>query len=170
MRRSRAFDEALGLWRGDALADVALEGDARAAAARLDDERRAARSERVDVALALGRHNELIPELERAVAAEPLDEHALRQLMLALYRSGRQADALARYRDGRQRLVDELGIEPGAELRAPRAGDPAARPGLAPRHGEASPGPQRAAPPPSQDGCGSAWQRPSWRFSPWRLR
>ena len=70
------------------------------------------------MALALGRHNELVPELERAVAAEPLDEQLLRQLMTALYRSGRQADALARYRDGRQRLVDELGIEPGAELRS----------------------------------------------------
>jgi Bacterial transcriptional activator domain len=113
----KAFDEALGLWRGEALADVALEGDARSAVTRLDDERRAARSERVDVALALGRHNELVADLERAVAAEPLDEHALRQLMLALYRNGRQADALARYRDGRQRLVHELGIEPAAELR-----------------------------------------------------
>jgi YVTN family beta-propeller protein len=112
------FDQALGLWRGDTLSDVALEADARAAAARLDDERRAARSDRVDVALTLGRHNELIPELERAVAAEPLDEQLLRQLMTALYRSGRQADALARYRDGRQRLVDELGIEPGADLRS----------------------------------------------------
>ena len=112
------YDEALGLWRGDVLSDVALEADARSAAARLDDERRAARSERFDVALALGRHNELVPELESAVAAEPLDEQLLRQLMTALYRSGRQADALARYRDGRQRLVDELGIEPGAELRS----------------------------------------------------
>ena len=114
----KAFDEALGLWRGDALSDVALEADARSAAARLDDERRAARSERVDVALALGRHNELIPDLEGAVAAEPHDEHVLWQLMLALYRDGRQADALARYRDGRQTLVEQFGIEPGAELRA----------------------------------------------------
>jgi DNA-binding SARP family transcriptional activator/ABC-type transport system substrate-binding protein/streptogramin lyase len=111
------FDEGLGLWRGDVLSDVVLEADARATAARLDDERRAARSERVDVALALGRHGELVPELERAVAAEPLDERVLRQLMLALYRSGRQADALARYRDGRKRLVDGLGIEPSADLR-----------------------------------------------------
>jgi DNA-binding SARP family transcriptional activator len=114
----KAFDEALGLWRGDALADVALEGEARSAAARLDDERRAARAERVDVALALGRHNELIPDLERGIAAEPLDEQVLGQLMLALYRNGRQADALARYRDGRQTLVEDFGIEPGAELRA----------------------------------------------------
>ena len=114
----KAFDEALGLWRGDALADVALEGEARSAAARLDDERRAARAERVDVALALGRHNELIPDLEREIAAEPLDEQVLGQLMLALYRNGRQADALERYRDGRQTLVEDFGIEPGAELRA----------------------------------------------------
>jgi YVTN family beta-propeller protein len=113
----KAFDEALGLWRGEALGDLALEGDARSAAARLDDQRRAAGAERVDVALALGRHHELIPDLERSVAAEPLDEHVLGQLMLALYRDGRQADALARYREGRQRLVRELGIEPGAELR-----------------------------------------------------
>jgi YVTN family beta-propeller protein len=114
----KAFDEALGLWRGEALGDLALEGDARSAAARLDDQRRAAGAERVDVALALGRHHELIADLERTVAAEPLDEHVLGQLMLALYRDGRQADALARYREGRQRLVRELGIEPGAELRA----------------------------------------------------
>ena len=112
------FDEALGLWRGDVLCDLALEGDARAAAARLDDQRRAVQSERVDVALALGRHHELIPDLERAVVAEPLDERARGQLMLALYRDGRQADALARYREGRQTLVGQVGIEPGAELRA----------------------------------------------------
>ena len=114
----KAFDEALGLWRGDALSDVALEADARFAAARLDDERRTARSERVDLALVLGRHHELIPALQRAVAAEPHDENVLGQLMLALYRDGRQADALARYRDSRQRLAGDLGIEPGAELRA----------------------------------------------------
>ena len=114
----RLFDEALGFWRGDVLSHVELDGDARSAAARLDDERRAAGSERFDVALALGRHTEVVPELERAAAAEPQDEHLLRQLMTALYRSGRQADALARYRDVRQRLVQELGIEPGAELRS----------------------------------------------------
>ena len=136
----KTFDEALGLWRGDALSDVALEADARSAAARLDDERRAARSERVDVALALGRHNELVPELERAVAAEPLDEQLLGQLMLALYRSGRQADALARYRDGRQRLVHELGIEPGAELRELEQAILQHDPGLAPPVREATPG------------------------------
>ncbi|HEX4526609.1 MAG TPA: ABC transporter substrate-binding protein [Gaiellaceae bacterium] len=113
-----AFEEALGLWRGDVLCDLALEGDARAAAARLDDQRRAVQSERVEVALAVGRHHQLIPDLERAVAAEPLDEQLRRQLMLALYRDGRQADALARFREGRHTLVEQLGIEPGAELRA----------------------------------------------------
>ena len=95
----KAFDEALGLWRGDALADVALEGEARSAAARLDDERRAARAERVDVALALGRHNELIPDLEREIAAEPLDEQVLGQLMLGPLpqrSTGRRACALPR--------------------------------------------------------------------------
>src|SRR5262249_20274538 len=92
----KTFDEALGLWRGDALSDVALEGDARSAATSLDGQRRAAQSERVDVGLALGRHHPLIPDLERAVAAEPLDEQLRGQLMLALYRDGRQADALER--------------------------------------------------------------------------
>jgi YVTN family beta-propeller protein len=114
----RSFDEALSLWRGDVLCDLVLEGDARAAAARLDDQRRAVQSERVEVALALGRHHQLIPDLERAVAAEPLDEQLRGQLMLALYRDGRQADALARYREGRRTLVEQVGIEPGAELRA----------------------------------------------------
>src|SRR5262245_21358596 len=112
------FDEALSLWRGDVLCDLALEGDARAAAARLDDQRRAVQSERVDVALALGQHHQLIPDLERAVAAEPLDEQLRGQLILALYRDGRQTDALARYREGRQTLVEQLGIERGEELRA----------------------------------------------------
>jgi YVTN family beta-propeller protein len=113
-----AYDEALQLWRGEVLAGIPLEGEAHAAATRLEAQRRAAWLERVEVALALGRHNELVPELERAVASEPLDEQLLRKLMIALYRSGRQADALARYRDGRQRLVDELGIEPTAESRS----------------------------------------------------
>jgi YVTN family beta-propeller protein len=114
----RSFDEALSLWRGDVLCDLILEGDARAAGARLEDQRRAVQSERVEVALALGRHHQLIPDLKRAVAAEPLDEQLRGQLMLALYRDGRQADALARYREGRRTLVEQVGIEPGAELRA----------------------------------------------------
>jgi YVTN family beta-propeller protein len=113
----QGFDQALGLWRGDVLCDLVLEGDARAAAARLDDQRRAVQSERVEVALALGQHHQLIPDLERAVAAEPFDERLRGQLMLALYRDGRQTDALRRYREGRQTLVEQVG-EPGGELRA----------------------------------------------------
>ena len=116
--RSAVTANELDLWRGDVLGDLVLEGHARAAAARLDDQRRAVQSERVDAALALGRHHQLIPDLERAVAAEPLDERLRRQLMLALYRDGRQADALVRYREGRRTLVEQVGIEPGAELRA----------------------------------------------------
>jgi YVTN family beta-propeller protein len=143
----KAFDQALGLWRGDALSDVELEAGARSAAARLDDERRAARSERFDVALALGRHNELVPELERAVAAEPFDEHLLRQLMTALYRSGRQADALARYREGRQRLVDELGVEPAAETRSLEQAILQHHSDLAPASREATPGHAAASSP-----------------------
>jgi DNA-binding SARP family transcriptional activator/ABC-type transport system substrate-binding protein len=114
----KAYDEALGLWRGDALSGLALEGDARSAATSLDGQRRAARSERVEVGLAFGHHHQLIPELERAVDAEPFDEQLRGQLMLALYRDGRQADALERYREGRRTLVEQVGIEPGAELRA----------------------------------------------------
>lgn len=130
-----AFDAALGLWRGEVLSDVVLEGDAGATAARLGDQRRAALSERVDVALALGRHHELVPDLERAAAAEPLDERLIGQLMLALYRDGRQSDALARYRESRERLDHELGIEPRAELKALHRAilrhDPALTPGIA---------------------------------------
>src|SRR5262249_42246702 len=113
----KSFDGALGLWRGRVLSDVALEADAPVPATALDGQRRAARAEGAGVALALGRHRELIPDLERAAGVEPLDERVLRQLMLALYRSGRQADALARYRDCRERLVRELGIDPTAESR-----------------------------------------------------
>ena len=108
--------EALGLWRGPALADVAYESFAQAEIARLEELRRTAIEDRIDADLALGRHAEVVGELEALVAAEPLRERLRGQLMLALYRSGRQADALAAYRDARQVLVDELGIEPGRAL------------------------------------------------------
>ena len=97
------------------------------------------------MALALGHHKALVPDLERAVAAEPLDEHLLLQLMTALYRSGRQADALARYREGRQRLVRELGIEPGAELRSLEQAILQQHSGLTAPPREAKPEPARAA-------------------------
>ena len=113
----RSYDQALALWRGDALANVALEGHAQIAAARLDQERRLAGEERIDCALALGQHLRLIPELEHRVDEAPLRERARAQLMLALYRAGRQTEALERYREGRALLVEQTGIEPGRDLR-----------------------------------------------------
>jgi DNA-binding SARP family transcriptional activator len=109
--------EALALWRGPALADLAYEPFAQAEIRRLEELRQHALEERVDADLARGRHDELVPELETLVAREPLRERTRGQLMLALYRAGRQADALEAYRDARATLVEELGIEPGPELR-----------------------------------------------------
>ena len=110
----QSYEQALGLWRGDALAGVELEGDAQIDVARLDQERRLVAEERIDCALALGRHRQLIPELERRVRNAPLRERPRAQLMLALYRAGRQTEALERYREGRALLVDHAGVEPGA--------------------------------------------------------
>ena len=108
--------EALALWRGEALADVA-DGDVlRPAAARLDELRLAALERRIDADLAGGHHGETIGELEELTAAHPLRERLRVLQMLALYRCGRQADALEVYRTTRARLVDELGLDPGAAL------------------------------------------------------
>ena len=109
--------EALGLWHGRALADLAYEPFAQAEIRRLEELHQTALEERIDADLALGRHLELVPELESLVAHEPLRERLQGQLMLALYRAGRQADALGAYRAARATLVEELGIEPGPELR-----------------------------------------------------
>lgn len=109
---------ALELWRGPALADFAYASFARPEIARLEDARLDAIEDRIEADLQLGRHRELVGELESLVGADPNRERLLAQLMLALYRSGRQADALDAYRRGRQALDDELGLEPGPELRA----------------------------------------------------
>ncbi len=109
--------EALALWRGPALADVADEPFAGAEIRRLDELRLRATELAIDGELAAGRHRELIGELEALVAAHPLSERLHGQRMLALYRSGRQAEALAAYRHARRILVDEIGVEPGRELR-----------------------------------------------------
>lgn len=107
---------ALGLCRGPALAD--LPGPVRdQLAPGLDELVIGVWEECIDLELALGRHRELLEELAALVARHPLRERLVGQLMLAQYRSGQQAAALATYRATRQRLVDELGIEPGAELR-----------------------------------------------------
>ena len=108
--------DALAMWRGPALAGFADTPWARAEAARLEDRRLVALERRIDADLALGRHADLVGELETTIAREPLREHLRGQLMLALYRSGRQAEALAAFQAARRTLVGELGIEPGPDL------------------------------------------------------
>jgi predicted ATPase/DNA-binding SARP family transcriptional activator len=112
-----SFAKALALWRGPALADVAHEDFARAEAARLDEARLSAIEARIDAELDAGRHDAVAAELDALVAAHPHRERFRAQQMLALYRGGRQADALAAYRDARAAL-DDLGLAPSAELRA----------------------------------------------------
>jgi DNA-binding SARP family transcriptional activator len=107
---------ALALWRGPALADFAYTSFAQAAIRRLEEMRLLALERRIDADLELGRHAALVPELESLVADHPLREGLRAQLMLALYRAGRQAEALEAYRGGRNALVDGLGIEPGSAL------------------------------------------------------
>ena len=109
--------EALALWRGPPLADFAYESFAQPEIARLEEARMGALEQRIDADLALGRHPQVVGELERLVAEHPRRERLRGQLMLALYRSGRQAESLEAYRAGRELLVDQLGIEPGRELR-----------------------------------------------------
>jgi YVTN family beta-propeller protein len=113
---ARALRDALATWRGPALAGVQYDGLLRREVDRLEEERLAALELRIDADLACGRHPALVGELEALVAANPYRERLRGQLMLALYRSGRQAEALAAYQDGRRLLVDELGIEPSRAL------------------------------------------------------
>jgi predicted ATPase/DNA-binding SARP family transcriptional activator len=108
--------EALGLWRGPPLDELAGMPFAPAEIARLEEERLAALELRVQADLAAGRHAELVAELGRLTREHPLREGLHGQLMLALYRSGRQADALDAYRHAREELVEQLGVEPGEEL------------------------------------------------------
>jgi predicted ATPase len=107
---------ALELWRGRALADVSDGGTLASEALRLDELRVAALEDRIDADLALARHAELVPELRALVQQQPLRERLWRQLVLALYRSGQQADALAAYSEARALLDRELGLEPTPEL------------------------------------------------------
>jgi DNA-binding SARP family transcriptional activator/ABC-type transport system substrate-binding protein len=128
--------EALALWRGPPLADFAYDEFAQSEIARLEERRLVALERRVEADLALGRHAELAGELAALVARYPLRERLRAQLMLALYRSGRQAEALVAYTDARRALREELGLEPGEELKqlqlAILAHDPAVGP--APRN------------------------------------
>jgi DNA-binding SARP family transcriptional activator len=144
---AEALALALALWRGPALADIRAVPFAVRAGQRLEDERLAAAEILVDMRLRLGHHRELVPELEMLTAGSPYRECFRAQLMLALYRSGRQADALAAFSRARDVLTGELGIEPGRELReleqaillqAPElepAGDPMTRRDLQPSAG-----------------------------------
>jgi DNA-binding SARP family transcriptional activator len=114
---SRLFSEALSLWRGPALADLAYEPFAQSEISRLEELRVAAFEGRIEAELALRPQRELTGELQALASEHPLREHLRGLLMLALYRSGRQAEALEVYQDARLVLVEQLGIEPGRELR-----------------------------------------------------
>jgi len=114
--RATQLREALALWRGPPLADLALEPFAQVEIARLEELRTAAREDLIYAELEVGRHAQLVGEVEALVAEHPLRERLRGQLMLALYRSGRQAEALEAYREARETLVEQLGIEPSPEL------------------------------------------------------
>jgi DNA-binding SARP family transcriptional activator len=116
--RASRLAAALELWRGPALADAATGAVREQLCGSLEESRFRAVSERIDAELAVGRHAELIPELAMLVAEHPLREDVHGQLMLALYRCGRRAEALDAYRRARQLLVAELGLEPGPQLRS----------------------------------------------------
>jgi DNA-binding SARP family transcriptional activator len=112
------LQQALALWRGPALADFAYDDFAQREIERLEGLRQAGIERRINLELALGHHDDLVPELEALVRAHPLHERLRAHLMVALYRSGRQAEALDVYRDARAVLLDELGLEPSEELQA----------------------------------------------------
>ena len=130
--RVASLRQAESLWHGPPLADFSFDSFAQPAIARLEELRLGVIEERIDAELELGRHSETIGELEGLLAEHPLRERLRSQLMLALYRSGRQADALRVYQDGRQVLLEQLGIDPspalqrlhGSILRQERSLDP----------------------------------------------
>ena len=160
-RATESLLEALSLWRGPALADFALDAFAQTEIARLEAARVSAIEERIDADLATGRHRALIGELEALICAHPLRERLRGQLMLALYRSDRQAEALAAYQDARRMLDEELGLEPSESLqrleRAILVHDPTLEaPVPPPAEVEPTPAvPRRAG------GCSSSWPRSS---------
>jgi DNA-binding SARP family transcriptional activator len=114
--RGQTLREALDLWRGDPLADLVFEPFAAAEVLRLEELRLVALEDWIDAELACERAADLVPQLESLVSSHPLRERLRGQLMLALYHSGRQADALAAYQTARRALIDELGIEPSPQL------------------------------------------------------
>ena len=154
--RSALLHEALALWRDAPLTEFDGEPFAESAAAQLEERHLAALEERIDADLALGRHAVVVSELDALVGEQPYRERFRAQQMLALYRSGRQADALAAYRAAREAFATGLGIEPGAELKSLERGMLEQDPTLdAPHH----PAPEAAAPPspPVRRGGRRAW-------------
>jgi DNA-binding SARP family transcriptional activator len=145
---SQQLRQALELWRGPALAEFSSEPFALEAGQRLEEEQLAALEDRIEADLALDRHVQLVPELEELVARAPFRERLRRHLMLALYRSGRQADALELYRRTRKTFADELGIEPSPELqeleRSILRHEEALQPARAPRAARERPAPRRS--------------------------
>ena len=136
--RAALLREALGLWRGDPLAEFTFEPFA-PEVRRLEELRLVTEEDWLDAELAAGRSAELVPRLESLVAQYPLRERLRGLLMLALYRSGRQADALAAYQDARRDLVEELGLEPGPQLQQLHASILKQEVGLHPAAASASP-------------------------------
>ena len=138
-------EQALALWRGPALADLAYESFAQAEIARLEELRLAAVEERMEADLASGRHGELVGNLQRLVAQHPLRERLRGQLMISLYRSNRHAQALQVYEEGRRALAEELGLDPSQDLqrlqRQILEQDPGLSAGVATRPREIEPGP-----------------------------
>jgi predicted ATPase/class 3 adenylate cyclase len=142
-----ALEQALALWRGPVLADLSYEAFAQAEIARLDDLRVAAVEQLIEAKLALGRHAEVVGQLETLIVEHPYRERLRAQLMLALYRCDRQADALQAYQDARRKLVEELGIEPGERLRELEHAILAQDAALAAPTARAAPAVEDAAPP-----------------------
>ena len=141
--------DALALWRGQPLADLAEEPFAAAEIRRLEELRLRATEMAVDADLEAGRHAEVISELDALAAEHPLRERVHGQRMLALYRCGRQSEALEAYRDARASLVDEIGVEPGADLRRLQEGILAQDPALdLPTTPDAEPAATSRPPPP----------------------
>lgn len=136
---SRLYADALGLWRGDAFADLSGVRAVREIAVALDEDRLVAVGRRIDADLDRGLHAELVSELSQLVRQHPLRERFWEQLMVALYRSGRQADALSAYAGVRRLLSDELGVDPGEPLQRLEAAVLAHDPALDGRHTVAGP-------------------------------
>jgi DNA-binding SARP family transcriptional activator len=143
-RAASTLERALSLWRGTPLADLAYEPFARRGIAQLGDLRVTALEQLIDAKLALGAHAEVVGRLETLIDENPYRERLHAQLMLALYRSDRQAEALQVYQDARRKLVEELGIEPGQQLRELERAILAQDPALAVKAVEPSPEPHAA--------------------------